>query len=346
MEKELQEMRSLVAQLKADNERLRREQVLTQPEPMAGPSSDVTSDSPPTASGPVTERLIFIPRDRRCPTFSGMSNLSLDEWLEEVQACSRARHLSGSEQAFFMFDHLEGEARAEIKFRPNAEKSDPAKITSVLRELYGCSQSYVLLQEAFFSRKQQDGESLLEFSLALMSLMERVKRQSPCRMTNAESLLRDQFTEHVWDSLLRRELKKWVRGHPDSTLLDVRREAMRWEQEGLQGGTRGRSSSVPLINGTQYGVQGGSQQITHTRPMSEIGELKELIRSQQEQLNELTRNVGLLQKSHQQNREPRNRQIVCRHCGQTGHFARECDGVRISQPSSQLGKAKPPASEN
>ncbi|XP_024117809.2 uncharacterized protein LOC112139296 [Oryzias melastigma] len=206
MEEELRELRSLVAQLKADNDRLRQEQVL--PEPRAGPSVEVAMDSPPVASGPLTERLIFVPRDRRCPTFSGTSSLSLDEWLEEVQACSRARHLSRSEQAFFMFDHLEGEALAEIKFRPSAERSDPVKIISVLQELYGCSQSYVSLQEAFFSRKQQDGESLLEFSLALMSLMERVKQQSPYLMTNAESLLRDQFAEHVLDSSLRRELKK------------------------------------------------------------------------------------------------------------------------------------------
>lgn len=83
----------------------------------------------------------------------------------------RARHLSASDQAFFLFDHLEGEVREEIKYRPSEERLDPAKIIAVLEELYGCAESYAALQEAFFSQQQQEGETLLEFSLALMGLM-------------------------------------------------------------------------------------------------------------------------------------------------------------------------------
>lgn len=67
----------------------------------------------------------------------------------------QARHSSVSDKAFF--DYLEGEAREGIKYRPEIEQNDPDKIISVLRELYGCSQLHVLLQDAFFSRKQQEG---------------------------------------------------------------------------------------------------------------------------------------------------------------------------------------------
>lgn len=106
----------------------------------------------------------------------------------------QALHLSVSNQAFFLFDHLEGEAREEIKYRSEIEQSYPDKIISVLQELYGCSQSYVSLQKAFISRKQQEGESLLEFSLALMGLLERLKQQSLYAMPHSQVLLRDQFT--------------------------------------------------------------------------------------------------------------------------------------------------------
>ena len=47
----------------------------------------------------------------------------------------------------------------------------------------------------------------MEFSLASMSLMERVRHRAPTRMPNAEVLSRDQFVEQVRDSTLRRELK-------------------------------------------------------------------------------------------------------------------------------------------
>ncbi len=151
-----------------------------------------------------------------------VAGLNIEEWIEEAQACMQARHMSASDKAFFLFDHSEGEARDEIRYRSDDERNDPAKNISVLKELYGYSQSYVSLQEAFFSRRQREGESLLEFSLALFGLLEQVKQKSPYVMPNSKVLLRDQFIEHVNDSALRRELKQLVRGQPTLTLLDVK----------------------------------------------------------------------------------------------------------------------------
>ena len=66
---------------------------------------------------------------------------------------------------------------------------------------------------------QQDGETLLEFSLALMGIMDRVKHRVPDGLVNAEVLLRDQFSEHVIDGALRRELKQLIRRQPTMTML-------------------------------------------------------------------------------------------------------------------------------
>lgn len=72
-----------------------------------------------------------------------------------------------------------------------------------------------------------------------MGLMEKVKQRAPAAMPNAEALLKDQFVEHVLSSSLCCELKQLVHRQPNSTLLDVRTEAMQWECEGLPGGVRG-----------------------------------------------------------------------------------------------------------
>lgn len=69
----------------------------------------------------------------------------------------RICNLSLADQAFFLFEHLEGEAREEIKYRPEIEKNDPIKIISALREVYGCSEMYVALQEAFFFSEAAGG---------------------------------------------------------------------------------------------------------------------------------------------------------------------------------------------
>ena len=280
----IEELRELVAQLKADN-----------------------------------ERLVFVPRDRKCPMFKGKSGIKVNEWIEEAEACMRACHLSVNDQAFFLFDQLEGEAREEIKYRPSTDRNDPKKIKSILRELYGCSQSYVALQEAFFSRKQQDGETLLEFSLALMSIMNRVKHRAPDGLVNAEVLLRDQFSEHVIDGALRRELKQLIRRQPTMTMLELRAEAIRWEHEGMPGGARGRSQSVPSIHGVQYAVHGGHMPVSSSSiEGSELSELKDMLRRQQEQLNQLSQSVATLQRPYQR---PRGNPIICRRCQQPGHFA-------------------------
>lgn len=184
---------------------------LTQTMTVCGKNGQHAKQTPPPA-GPrgnvPTDRFVFIPRYRKCPIFSGRAGIGFDEWEEEVQACMRARHISLADQAFFLYDHLEGEAREEIKYRPAAERTDPMKIRTILRELYGCTQSHVSLQEVFYSRKQQDGESLLEFSFALMSLMGKIKQASSQAIPNAEVMLRDQFIEYVIDGGLRRDLKQ------------------------------------------------------------------------------------------------------------------------------------------
>ncbi|XP_056317983.1 uncharacterized protein LOC130232232 [Danio aesculapii] len=339
MEDELRELRELVTQLKADNERLRQEQV---PAAVPGPSniSIPVSDPPLIDAGPSsTERFVFVPRDRRCPKFSGRSGVDINEWVEEAEACMRLRHLSSADQAFFLFDHLEGEAREEIRYRPQSEREDPKRVIQVLRDLYGCTKSYVALQESFFSRRQQEGETLVEFSLALMSLLEKVKGQSPHGMPNAETLLRDQFVENVNDCTLRRELKQFVRRQPTATLVDARGEALRWEREGMPGGARGRSQSVPSAYGIQYGVQGNRSVSSGAK--SEMTELRDMLLKQQQQLNQLAQSMTLLQNCSSKLPPHKVNPVICRRCRQPGHFARNCDGERIPvrAPSAYIDSA-------
>lgn len=121
--------------------------------------------------------------------------------------------MSRAEQAFFLYNHLEGEARDEIKYCSSTDKIDTDRLISALRELYGCAESYVALQEAFCSLRQQEGETLLEFSLGLMSLLEKVKCHALHAIPNVDIIVRDEFVEYVSDmcpSALHQELKQLI----------------------------------------------------------------------------------------------------------------------------------------
>ena len=225
---------------------------------------------------------------------------------------------------------MEGEAKEEIKFRSAAEQRDPAQILAILKELYGCSQAYVTLQQAFFSQHQQEGETLQEFSLALMALIAQVERQVPDGMPNADVLLRDQFIKHVLDSSLHRELKQLVRRQPTITLFGRHSEAIRWEREDLPGGSRGHSSSLPTSYGLQYGVQGRLHQVPHFGPQEPgLGAVMNLLKHQQEQLNQLAQTVASLQAHPPLGSVSRFGPRIYRRCQQPGHFAHECDGERV-----------------
>lgn len=109
-------------------------------------------------------------------------------------------------------------------------------------------------------------------------------------------LLREQFVEFVLDPALCRELKQYVRRQPMCTFLGVRGEAIRWEREGVPGGARGRSQSLPLVCGVQYGVQGTSHVDTGgSTAKSELGELRDMLKRQQEQLDQLAQGLARMQ---------------------------------------------------
>jgi len=125
------------------------------------------------------------------------------------------------------------EAKVEIRFRSLAEREDPDKILTILKELYlFLYVSFVSLQKQFFDRKQKDGESLKEFSHSLRALMENVQRAYPDRLNGPDILVRDQIVENVHDVSLRRELKSSIRQHPSISFLALRQEAIKWVEEG------------------------------------------------------------------------------------------------------------------
>lgn len=328
---EVQQLRRRLEQLQAENER-----------GTAGNASSSTASTQPVRR----EQAFFIPRERRCPKFSGSATagaLSVEEWIEEAKSCIRATHMSNFDKALFLFDHLEGEARNEIKYRPIATRENPESIIEVLREVYGCAKSYVHWQQRFFNRKQKDNETLFEFSRALMEMLDKVKQSNEGAIRNPDIVLRDQFCENVCDPMLRRELKRLVRTDSGLNLLAVRKEAIRWVQEGQS--NRDRSYRAP---GASSEAQVVSQCVTAPQS-SEFIELKDLVLKQQAQLDMLVRQLGhhsgrsqppLPHRGGRYKRAP-NGQPICLRCDQPGHIARYCQAVPPTH-NSRLASRLPP----
>lgn len=73
-------------------------------------SIPVTNYGPSPVSMPslpaLTERYVNVPRERKCPRFSGKTSqdsLGVEDWIEEVRSSLTVCHMSDAEQVFFCF---------------------------------------------------------------------------------------------------------------------------------------------------------------------------------------------------------------------------------------------------
>lgn len=80
--------------------------------------------------------------------------------------------------------------------------------------------------------------------------MDKVQKTNTNVVSDYQMVLRDQFCENVQNHTLRRELKRLVRQDYSLNLLDLRKEAMCWVEEG-QPQRNQRSKVVPHSFETQ-----------------------------------------------------------------------------------------------
>lgn len=121
----MQQLRDLVLQLRADNEQLLRGRDASHSgSGRSAPASSAPASHVPSAgvASAVTERLIVVPRDRKCPMFNGKTGMGIVD-RGDTGMCA---HVSAADQALFIFDHLEGEAKEEIRFHPSVEWGGPS----------------------------------------------------------------------------------------------------------------------------------------------------------------------------------------------------------------------------
>ncbi|XP_061574030.1 uncharacterized protein LOC133440727 [Cololabis saira] len=343
-DEQIRALTELVEQLQAENNRLRDRGNVAFNAETPGPSSQVAADS--VGENSVPERVyIYAPRERKCPRFSGVmaqDGLTVEDWVEEARKSLSVRHTSPAEQAAFLSDLLDGEAKREIKFGSPADRANPESIFNILLDNFGCDQTYVTLQRQFFQRRQQDNESIREFSHALLHLMELLKGKDPRGVSHPELVIRDTFIENVRDAKLQRELAHLVQQHPNQSFSQVRNVAIRWEKRGPPSGTqRARAYSCDAQASGVDNCDVDTNAIS-VKPSDELWELKECLRRQQVQLDAILEHLGPSSSRppsahnyvNPQDISSGNRpkpykfqpdgKPICMRCNRTGHIARFC----------------------
>nr|XP_034337918.1 uncharacterized protein LOC117692829 [Crassostrea gigas] len=276
---------------------------------------------------------------RNVQKFSGnedKDDIHVDDWIEEVEHVIKSHRMNREESTDFIYSNLTGLAKEEIKYRPYEERSNPTKVLRILSETFGDKEGITVLQRNFFERKQMEGESLREYSYALMNLIKKITTKNTDIIPNPDLTLCEQFAQNVNDISLRRELKRLIRQQPDIHFLDFRDEAILFSEDE----EKNRSKCSTDRHTTEKQAAESSQKSEKTT--HGIDKYLEVIQRQEQNIDNLTKLLErqTVSKSKEQYRVPYpqlNRRR-CYTCKSENHIQRNCPRNLTSANYQQSGK--------
>ena len=136
------------------------------------------------------------------------------------------------ERAVVLVDYLGGCAKEEVLCHPEEVRRDVGALVSLLRRVFGPWETVTSLQAEFYARMQSVGETLTEYSRALIRLHQRIEGAAPT-VTERQALavlgdgaLKHQFVVGVRKEWVRRELRRLMWRLADKPFIVVRGEAL------------------------------------------------------------------------------------------------------------------------
>ena len=265
-------------------------------------------DSSPSTTTLGQRSTVYVSRDRRLPKLKGVPREKDDpdvgEWVTDMRAILHSRPMPKREAAEFIFEHLAGDAKKEVRHRPDDVRTDPEELLKVVETVFGDRSALPKLFERFYKREQGPKEGLLEYSIALASVWGKIEGQLDPNSTSSQSkdkTLKDRLTEGVHDQHLRRELRRLNIEEPSLSFWEFRERGLKW--------LGASDSQVPV-----------AVRETSTQPATDktTKEILELLQQQQVELKELREEMHNLQLTR------REYNAVCFRCGSPEHFIRDC----------------------
>ena len=234
-------------------------------------------------------------------------DISLKDWLEEFEVYCDYYSLSDSERYDALINHLGGTAKDEVHCRMiiSKEHKNVAQAIKILELAFKPADSVSGYSSTFYSRQQLEGETIADYSLALIKLYSQLVEASSDSEQAAlkhlqDTTLKQRLVEGIRDPSVKRELKRIELAYRDRSFFEMREEVLElFKDEKIK--------LKPRVHG-----------VGCDEPSYGFSEIKKELQSLKKQLDEVQRRTF---------RKPRSNYptVRCYNCGKNGHIKGQCE---------------------
>lgn len=272
---------------------------------------------------PVNVVVQNIPDRKIKKKFDGTATTTFAHWkLLANQVLERIK--DGETKLWTIVDALEGNALSEIQRHRREERDSADKVFQLLEAKYADRRTPTQIMRGFYSLVQMPGQTVLEFADTLTGNLHGVEKKLNLNSGELDNMLRDQFCENVVDPTLRWELRK--EAQKSGTFDEVRTVALEWESgQSRQQGKSGPKAAAGCFSAASDGRS------------DELELLRQMVKSQQDQINKLVEGQSEVLRTLQLNNQGqdqvgqgpsgqgfRREARSCYYCGKPGHLAYQC----------------------
>lgn len=272
-----------------------------------------------------TQATLYIPRERKCPDFTGSSaqgETSVEEWITSMKSCFKIARVPEEDKIELLRQHLKGEAKLTVKFMLSEDTTDVQKVFEVLEQTYGDKVPIGTRLREFYDRKQLAGEKIRAYAYDLQEKLRKLKRRDPERVQDLDRMLKEQFVLGLKDDFLRREMKRQEKEQPARTFLDLMHASITWSEE----------EEAPAASAAKGSVRGAVHStIVEEEPSSlTLKSLHEAIQSlatRQEELFKVVHDMEQAATASRPGKPPLRDgegRLICYTCNKPGHTSRMC----------------------
>lgn len=272
------------------------------------------------------EKPIIYTRDRKLAQFDPKENVT--EWINAAKvAIEGPRFKEDSERATFLFEHFDQQVRTEIRYAcgPKASSFD---IFQYIQASFNTKDTANELNRKFYTRNQGVKETLEEYMLELMSILNSVTEKSSMSIKQKDQLLKFKFADGACDTSLKRELKRLNDERPTLSSHELRHHAVMFMDVR-------KDAAVQEVNTSSEGMRDPVQQ---------------RLVEQQKQLDELTKMMKSFVSGKETTPAPQSSEKRCKYCRKPGHEISECfklkrkEEARKDQPTDSSKNDNRPSS--